>query len=359
MKHRGCHILVKAVVFAAFLWVPSWAGPIDDARRLVSEGKITEARELLIPLVEQLGNDPDVLVALAKIEPDGARSQELYRTALRLAPDGPTAPTALLGIADFYYARGFYNNAHRMAQQVIDLLPSPSQLPEARLLVGRCLNATGEYPEAIRILRPLMNSHNINTRQAAAHTWASAALSAGQPRDVIVAFAGTDWESHPDLLLLLARAYRNSGQRNTARTKERAAASARRAWKSRPLSRNGVQFIQTTPTPAQEITQTESAPVRQPTEPQTRTPTSGYGQDDSFSGGNSGYSLQVGAFGNEANAIRLRDRLRTAGIEAVIHKTGRLHRVWAGNYSTTDEARADMNRVRETASLTPVIVRNR
>ena len=353
------HLLLKAIVFAAFLSVGAAAGPIDDARALISQGRIPEARQILLQLREQIARDPEIIVLLAQLEPDGARSQELYREALSLAPEEMTAPKAILGIADFYYARGFYANAHRMALQVVDVFPDSPLAPWASLLIGRCLDAAGQHDDAAETLRQLFTSHDADLRLAAAAAWARATLHSNQPREVIAAFAGTEWEGFPELQSLLSQAYRAAGQRSLGQSKAWAASAAERAWAAPPLATDsGRPSVPTSAPPRTE------QPARQPEE-RRQTPTEQSAAQEpgtdanSFTGEHRGFSLQVGAFGNEENAMRMRDRLRAEGIESIIHRTGRLHRVWAGNYATRDEARGDIERVQGIADLRPVIVRNR
>jgi len=373
MRHAG-RVLACGLILAPCLLR---ADAPEAARKLVEEGRTAEAYRQLQAWIERVPDDPPALVLLGALEFDGARSQEYYRRAQQADPDGASASAALMGIANFYFANGFYNTAHRLAQQVVDAFPSSVEAPWAVLLIGRSLLATGQPGEAIAQLRPLLASPHADVHIAAMGVWAEACLAARRPRDVIRALADPGWEAFPYELSLLASAYRATGQATKAREIQVRATRARREWTNQPLGPTSLSAPASSvpeepprpvspPQPAasaqaQTVPQ-PSAPEQQPTAPSARpsaTAGAGTASVDEFRGGPKGYSLQVGAFGNEENALRVQRRLREAGYEVVIRRTASLHRVWVGNYPTSDAARAALPAVKQASGLQPAIVKNR
>ncbi|HEY9150521.1 MAG TPA: SPOR domain-containing protein [Gammaproteobacteria bacterium] len=94
-----------------------------------------------------------------------------------------------------------------------------------------------------------------------------------------------------------------------------------------------------TPSPAAAAPQADTAPEPQPdTAPQAR--------DTPSAPATAGWVVQVGAFGQEANAIALRDRLRKAGytafVERVVVDAKTVYRVRVGPYVERSAAEAEL-----------------
>jgi len=349
----------------------------EQARHLIEQGRIAEAYGQLQAWVERVPDDPVALVLLASVEFDGVRSQEYYRRAQQADPEGQTAPTALLGIAQCYYARGFYSTAHRLAQQVLEMFPASNEVPWATLLIGRSLLATEQPAEAAEQVKRLLVSNRPDVRVAATAIWAQAMLADRKPREVVEVLSAPGWSSFPYELSLLAEAYQASGQATRARDVRRQAELARRSWMAdslryRALAPPTGRVPEPPPAPAERQVEPTQAgapspqPVHklerarsEPAESERASTETSVASDYLFRGGPKGYSLQVGAFGNPDNARSLQRKLRDAGYEVVVHRTGSLHRVWVGNYSSVEAARAAMPEVARASAVKPAIVRNR
>jgi len=380
MRNWPVACLVAAWAAAALVG-EAFAQTPEQARALIEQGRIAHAHAALEAWLTRVPDDPLALVLLASIEFDGARSQEYYRKAQQADPQGQTTPTCMLGIANYYFARGFYNTAQRLARQALERTVDSSSAPWAELLVGRCLLATGQDAEAAGEVRPLMSSPQPEVRIAAAGVWAEATLADGRPTEVIRALSREGWASYPYELSSLAEAYRANGDRAKARDVQWRATLARRAWKNdslRHVAPEAASRAAPVPVPA---TSPEPPRVQGPAGRGTPAPPSGpappeqpaatpvasgasagaqqTADQNSFRGGPKGYSLQVGAFGNEGNAVRLREKLLAGGYEVIIRRTGSLHRVWVGNYASLDAARAEAPALKQATGLEPAIVRNR
>lgn len=362
-------IAIAAVLIAASASVSADAP--EEARQLIEQGRIAEAYARLQAWVARVPDDPLALVLLASIEFDGTRSQEYYRRARQADPAGETAADALLGIARYYYARGLHSTATRLAQELVDTFSGSGEAPWATLLVGQSLLAAGQPAEAAEALTPLPGSDRSTLRVAATGVWAEAVLADRRPQEVIALLSAPAWSSSPYELSLLAEAFRASGQDSKARDIRRRTVLASRSWMGDSL-RHGARAVPTSRAAESRSVPPQQAQATQPPQPLPQRPAererqapepapteSESASGNSFRGGPEGYSLQVGAFGSEENAVRLQRRLHEAGFEVVVRRTGSLHRVWVGNYVTVDAARAAMPEVGRASGLKPAIVRNR
>ena len=171
-------------------------------------------------------------------------------------------------------------------------------------------------------------------------------------------FQDPEWQRFPYILSLLADAYTAANNRTRARNFRWRSSSTRSAWQSPPLP------VRASATPREAIRVTlpegDTSETPEPAEAMPQEPATEHLADPAESAsGPRGYTLQVGAFGNESNALRLQEHLRGKGFEVTIRRTGSLHRVWVGHYASRDEAKADIPNVSQHVDTTPVITRNR
>ena len=335
MTTRGRAIAILSLVFMV---VAGEALAVTSARRFIENGRFSDARARLTTLLETNPGNGEIQSLLASLEFDGMRSQEIYRKAL-VAEDKSGVARAFLGIAEYYFARGFYSSAERMARRVIDQYPLSDHAPWARLIAGRCLLNTGDPGEASSELAPLLVSPDTRIQDAAAGAWALANLKVENSHVVIQELKRDRWRSNSYLQGILAKAYRASGKRRTAQRVSGRAATASARW----ASSRSVSRIRAIPTSAP--SPSTPTPAVAPTRPV---------------GSSGGYALQVGTFGNAENVRRLVAKYRDGGFRVSVRQTGRLRRVLVGSYATRDDARADIPRVRAVAKgLNPVPVSTR
>ena len=339
-------IFCVATAIATAAPSPSGAQSLSDARRLIDQGRVAEARTILSRRVESNPSDADALALLARVTLDGAKSQESYRLSLAEAPSGPESAAARLGIASYYFANGFYSNAHRIARQVVDETPTNPLSEQAVLLIGRSQLASSTPNDAMATLEPLLSADDDDVRYAGTIVWAAAASAASRHDAVADVLGAPAWRGDAYAQSLLADAYRRLGRVRGRQNASWRATLARRAWRAEnlgvarapvPTSRPPVR-----PAPAEDESGAAAAPV-QP---------AGEVADGAF-------ALQVGVFGNVDNANRLANGLREHGFTVRIRKTGSLNRVWVGSYATREDARAATAQVREASGLDPVLVRAR
>jgi tetratricopeptide (TPR) repeat protein len=346
--HRARHlsaVTLCAIVALIAVSQSVAAQTLDDARRFLDTGRSSEARAMLERIVSRSSDDPDALALLARATFDGAQSQELYRQALNSSPSGDMAPTALLAIADFYYAIGFYSNSHRLAQRVIDEFPGSDEASTAQLLVGRATLASGMPYDAASTLEPLFDSDDEHVRHGATLVWAEAMLSIDRDEAVVSVLSDPGWWSDPYAMGQLTRAYKSLNQDRDEQNTRWRGTLARRAWRAERLS----SVTRNVPRSRAPVVVADTTAGDLPPVMERQVTSSVEGE----------YSLQIGAFSTERYADRLVSRMRDAGYVVNIKRTGSMNRVLVGMYADRDEARADMDSVRAKSGQDAVIVRNR
>ncbi len=341
---RRCGTILTLATLLLFLPRIGAAQSLSDAEQLIDSGRTGEAATMLQRFLDRNPDDPDALILMARATFDGAKSQEYYRRALDAAPEGPTAPRALMGIASFYFANGFYSNAHRLARQVVDGFPTAPEIEEALLIVGRSMFASGHKSDAIETLRPLLSSSDGTIRHAATIVWAEASLVIGQYQPVADVLGDPGWRSDPYAMILLAQASQRLGKTRDEQNARWRSTLARRAWYGETLSESTFSAPTAAPRTTDDASDAPTSPVEPPA--------------SAISEPTGSFSLQIGAFGSEENANRLADRVQQSGFIVNVRRTGSLYRVLVGQYVTRDEARDAMSAVRTASGQEAVIVRN-
>lgn len=342
---RRSQIILTLTTLLLFFPRTGAAQSLSDAEQLIDSGRTGEAATMLQRILDRDLDNPEALILLARVTFDGVKSQEYYRRALDAAPEGPTAPRALIGIASFYFANGFYSNAHRLARRVVDGFPNAPEVEEALLVVGRSMFASGQKSNAIETLQPLLSSSDATIRHAATIVWAEAALAIGRYQPVADVLGDAGWRSDPYAMILLAQASQRLRKTRDEQNARWRSTLARRAWYAETLSESTFSAPSSTPIASDEVSGATSAPDEPPTGSRPES-------TDSF-------SLQIGAFGSEENANRLANRVRQEGFTVNVRRTGSLYRVLVGQYVTRDEARDAISGVRSASGQEAVIVRNR
>ncbi len=340
---RRCGTILTLATLLLFLPRAGNAQSLSDAERLIDTGRTAEAATMLQRFLDRDPDNPEALILMARATFDGAKSQEYYRRALNAAPEGPTAPRALIGIASFYFANGFYSNAHRLARQVVDSFPTASEAEEALLIIGRSMFASGHKSDAIETLQPLLSSNDGTIRHAATIVWAEASLAIGRYQPVADVLGDPGWRSDPYAMILLAQASQRLGKTRDEQNARWRSTLARRAWYGETLTESTFTVPSATPRTTDSVSDASS-----PDEPRV----------ESMPEPTGSFSLQIGAFGSEENANRLADRVRQSGFVVNVRRTGSLYRVLVGQYVTRDEARDAISAVRTASGQEAVIVRN-
>lgn len=348
MNNRYTIISVVMLALSVLSTATIAARTLDEALRLIDAGDIARARSVAQAAVNASPDDPEALVLLARLTLDGSQSQELYRRALSADPPDPVAAAAHLGIATYYYASGFYNNAHRLAKLVVESYPGQPIIEDAQLLMGRAQVASGRLYDALQTLEPLLTVSDPGIRQAATIVWAEASLSLGRHTLVAGALSDPAWRTDPYAMGLLARAQSALGRTRDAQNSNWRQIVARRNWENEELGATP-HSVPVTNVPA----------VQQAGEEDSREDASSTRDLETSRHTSERYSLQIGAFGSRENAERLANRVREAGYEVTLLQTQSLFRVLVGTYSTRDDARAAMDGVRNASGQEPVIVQSR
>ncbi|CAN5339483.1 hypothetical protein BH24GEM3_BH24GEM3_16230 [soil metagenome] len=136
-------------------------GRHDPARRLVEEGRHTEAAELYSAAVTADPQDVGALLGLGSVLLSLARYEDAereLRRALRIAPEMGTVRHQL-GITLF--RRGVYSTAATELRRVVEL---DSDNAAAYLLLGEALNQLGDPDAAIEALEHALRLQPRNSR---------------------------------------------------------------------------------------------------------------------------------------------------------------------------------------------------
>lgn len=147
-------LLWGAVVLGAAGWVFA-ADLLAEGRSLLEAQRYDLAREKLVAFLNAHPGDPEALFLLARVEPDGPKSQEYLQRIVDEAPQHELADDALAQIADYYYARGYYVTAQKHYLRVVQDYAGGDQSDKARFRIGQTYLALKKPAQARQALEEL------------------------------------------------------------------------------------------------------------------------------------------------------------------------------------------------------------
>jgi len=309
------------------LWIVSvaWGDLLSEGLTLFEAGEYAKAHEKLSAYLASHPDSPEALFYLGRTERDGARAQELFRMFSAKYPKHELADDALFQIAQYYYARGFYVTARQHLLRLLETYPESNLGDRALYRLGLTFLATDEFEAARARFIEMTERHPESSWEPYAKMGAVDAYFGEERYEEAARIAErllTEKEAgaiKSNVLYVLSQCYEELGK------KEKAEAARRRIAEECPKS--------------YEATLVGSPPQK----------TKKASMDSTAL-----YTVQVGAFGNAANATRLVHKLTTDGYEVRIHEKtveeNVLHLVWVGAYRTRKEADAaadDMHRATE------------
>lgn len=336
-------------------------------------GSLTDARTTAAAAKEP----PAALLAALDHEMDGEALVRAAEALLEDYGDHPRAAEAAELLADYRYALGEYQAAARHYATAATLSSGPERVH--RLLSrGRALLGAGDSPAASAVFEEVLTL--VPASSQARLGLADAALLAGETKRAVTLYSNLLDQSPADLVTPIALAQRFRALDELGRTEE-ALADARRLVEAYPRSSEAAALRDRlrreereraasagdeTP-PGQKAPATPAPGSRVPVidAPAART-----GGDDPArakdlpegGGPGGGYSLQLGAFGNEGNAQDLARQLEQLKMPDVrIEKERRggriFYRVRCGSYNDPAAAEADGQRLGEHGLRYQVVAR--
>jgi tetratricopeptide (TPR) repeat protein len=330
---------------------------------------------------------PELLQALDQ-EADGA---VLARSAERMLRDHrshPRAGEAAEILAELAYARGEYATAGRHFQTAAELARDDGEANRRRLWRGRALAAAGDVAGARKQFEELAGKGPIAAE--ATLGLADVALAEGKAPRAIELYESLTSRSSPAgirplALGQLAVAYERAGREDQALATSRelvsaypaateAAAARERIRRAAKRASEGKAVRELPPPPPRERrsdgvtagkgsgSAASAKPEKSPTAPPASSPKATHAKtavDESpsrgsesatESGTSAGYSLQLGAFGDRANAADLARRIESFGLESVrieeeMRGSRRFFLVRAGAYPDRERAERDGERL--------------
>jgi TolA-binding protein len=300
---------------------PAWGDLLSEGLALFEAGEHAKAHKKLSAHLASHPDSPRALFYLGRTETDGAQAQELFRMLMAKHPKHELADDALFQIAQYYYARGFYVTARQHFLRLLDTYPQSNLADRALYRLGLTLLATDEFEAARTRFARMMERHPESPWAPYAKMGMVDAYFGEERYEGAIRAAEsllTEKKNDPvksNVLYVLAQCYDKLGK------KEPAEAARRRIARECPKS------YEATLNPLPPVKTEKASSGSQHTVCQTGP-----------------YTVQVGAFGNPANATRLVRKLTTEGYEVRIHEKAVgetiLHLVRVGGYPTRKAAKA-------------------
>jgi len=334
-----------AILVALWAFGTAAASPLGEARELFKNKQYDRAREILAPVVEGLhGEDRDEgFLLLAALETSVDRAVAIYERVI--ASGGESAALeAALELSSIQYARGEYRSA-------IEVL-SPrehrpvSRDPAAHYLRGLCCRQIHENARARAEFGRVDRGPYV--------PWSALALADIDAEEGDYARALERYEalggktSSPIARFKLGECYEKLGEREKALETYRALVTAfprsleaaQGKEKIALLGRPGGEPAAKSPKGGEEGTATTGAPAAASIR--------------------DGYAIQLGAFSERENAIRMAKQIEKivadVRIETVPSGNRTLHRVRAGRYASRAAAERDAALIRQRLGLSCAIV---
>ena len=317
---------------------PAWGDLLSEGLALFEAGEHAKAHEKLSAYLASHPDSPRALFYLGRTETDGAQAQELFRMFMAKHPKHELADDALFQIAQYYYARGFYVTARQHLLRLLDTYPKSNLGDRALYRLGLTFLATDEFEAARKRFARMMKRHPESPWTPYAKMGMVDAYFGEERYEKAIRVAEallTEKKNDPvksNVLYALAQCYDKLGKKVPAE------AARSRIARECPKSYEAT-LIPLLPVKTEEdSSDSRNAPCE--SEP---------------------YTVQVGAFGNPANATRLAHKLTEEGYEVRIHEKAAgetiLHLVRVGVYPTRKAAEAAAGDLHRTTGLACRVVK--
>lgn len=312
--------LIAIALLAIWPAVPSATqDPVQEAAELYGSGDFDKAREKFAQLLKEHPDEAEVLYYLSKLEPSADKALEYRQRFLFLYPEHRLADEVLYGVAQYHFALGYYLTAAKDYGQLLQQYPQSSLRPEAIYWLASSKLAIGASDSAAFYFRRIIGDHGDSPMVSWAELGLADALYMGQlfslAKSQCLKFLQEQENSPllPVALFRMAEIHEALGERAEAMViLERLATDYSTTYQGQEAQRQLTEWgssVQAAKPAAQE--------------------------EDT-------YVIQVGAFGEKANALNLEIQLRTWGYEVeIVQRAGRhrtLYLVWVGQYRNVEEA---------------------
>ena len=338
---------------------------------LVRKGLFDSALALCRRALEADGSDAFAAFMAAKLSPSGRESSEFFSKAQRLSPDSPEAEESLFRLGQYHYAAGKYHLAIPCFRDYLRLFPLGDWIDPAHYWMGNaCLAFVQARPEkadyldtgAVYLQRMLDGIKSDNYYRSLALEGIAKIKAAKGDREGARASALSALEIAPEdekasILLLAAQMRPGSEGKEYLRTllsrypQSPEVGYLRRLNAGKDPSQwrpgagpSGNNAAASGAAPVERATSARTPEARPPALPapvQPPVPVSPPAAVDAPPGG---FTLQLGAFSQMANAQSLAAELRKLGLEPEISESMRagkpFFQVRMGRFSTSEEARA-------------------
>ena len=326
------YMILWTPIWLLFLVSAAWGDLLSEGMAFFEAGEVAKAREKLSAYLSSHPDSPKALFYLGRTETDGARAQEVFRMFLAKYPKNELADDALFQIAQYYYARGFYVTARQHLLRLLETYPKSDLGDRALYRLGLTFLATDEFEAARARFMEVMAQHPKSSRIPYAKMGiVDAYFGEARYEEAVRVAERLLTEEKADtiksnVLYVLSQCYEKLGN------KEKAEASRRRIAEECPESYEAT-LVGLPPQRVKRVSVDSAQGIRE-TKP---------------------YTVQVGAFGNAANATRLAHKLTADGYEARIStktvEESVLHLVWVGAYQTRKEAETAAEGLHRTEGL--------
>lgn len=126
----------------------SWSQSVNDIIREIREGRVKEAKSLLLQL-EQLNPDKDYILFLhGLVSVNGDTATRYYEDLLTKFPGSGYCDDAHFRIGQYHYVRGLYRQALKDFNQIIQKYENSPLHPHAHYWIGLCYQATDQADSA-------------------------------------------------------------------------------------------------------------------------------------------------------------------------------------------------------------------
>ena len=132
----------------------------DDLVSWLEKHSKEELKSRVETIKKKYPNSAVLIFLEAYVEEDGDRAVDLYKQLVEKFPGSKFTGSALLKLAQYYYAVGSYVSARQYTDNLVDQFPGSPLVPEAKFLAARCLIATGYYVAAEEELKDIIKKYS-------------------------------------------------------------------------------------------------------------------------------------------------------------------------------------------------------
>jgi TolA-binding protein len=317
-RREGVILMVTLLLVSrsAFLGAQT---PLEEAIGLYQNGHLQEAQERFQILLTEDPQGAEALYYLGKIEVDADKSLEYRQKFLSLHPDHPKAAEVLYGVAQYNFALGYYLTAARDYQKLLRTYPDSDLATESLYWLASSKLAIGAPDSARFYFHRLLDDYGESPMVPWAELGLVDALFMAQGFSLARAQCRVFLEAHPQSTLLPVALFRFAEIHEALGEREAAQGILRQLVDDYPDTYQGDQARRQLTEWGELIGKSEEPEVQE-----------------------GGYTVQVGAFSNRANALNLETQLRTEGYQVEVVKKAGQHRslylVWVGLYGSREEA---------------------